>query len=308
MKDFHSLPRVEDSLSYLYLEHGRLEQDGLSLAFYDADGGKTAIPVAALCIILLGPGTTVTHAAVKVSAENGCLLNWTGESGVRYYASGYGETRKAKRLIRQAFLVSHPKTHLAVVYRMYEKRLGISVEPGTTLNQLRGKEGVRVRTMYDRLSKETGVPWHGRKYDSKNWGAADPVNRALSAANACLYGVCHAAIVTAGYSPGLGFIHKGRYLSFVYDIADLYKADISIPIAFRVVADEECDIASRVRFVCRDYFRESKLLNRILPDIEELFGEGPDFTVGTDPDGDGWTVGDLWDPEDNEDIKGGRAW
>ena len=164
-----------------------------------------------------------------------------------------------------------------------------------TVQQLRGMEGIRVREAYARASRDTGVPWHGRNYDRSDWRAADPVNRALSAANSCLYGVCHAAILSTGYSPALGFIHTGKQLSFVYDIADLYKVDLTIPVAFQAAAEGLGELERKVRLRCRDAFRESRLVKRIIPDIRRALGETgqeDDFT----PDSDAAMPTDLWLP------------
>ncbi|MGC8880510.1 MAG: type I-E CRISPR-associated endonuclease Cas1e [Anaerolineae bacterium] len=272
MRNLHALPQLADSLSYLYLEHGRLERDTHSVVFIDAEGGCTAIPVATLAVLMLGPGTSVTHAAVKTLAENGCLLLWTGEDGMRLYAQGSGETRKAYRLLHQARMATDPAQRLAVIRRMYAARFGQPCDPSWTLEQIRGMEGQRVRQAYAKASQEYGVPWHGRRYDRTNWARSDPANRALSAANALLSGICHTAIVSGGYSPALGFIHTGEQLSFVYDIADLYKAEITIPLAFRTVAESaECtQLEARVRQACREAFRTTRLLERILPDIDRL--------------------------------------
>ncbi|MGQ9794765.1 MAG: CRISPR-associated endonuclease Cas1, partial [Anaerolineae bacterium] len=164
MRNLHALPQLADSLSYLYLEHGRLERDMHSVVFIDAEGGCTAIPVAALAVLMLGPGTTITHAAVKTLAENGCLLVWTGEDGMRLYAQGGGETRKAYRLLHQARLASDPVQRLAVIHRMYAARFSQPLDPSWTLEQIRGMEGQRVRQAYAKASQEYGVPWHGRRY------------------------------------------------------------------------------------------------------------------------------------------------
>jgi CRISPR-associated protein Cas1 len=272
MRNLHALPQLADSVSYLYLEHGRLEQEAHSVVFIDAQGGCIPIPAAALTVLMLGPGTSVTHAAVKTLAQNGCLLLWTGEEGMRVYAQGGGETRKAYHLLHQARLASDPQQRLAVVRRMYAARFGRPLDPDWTLEQLRGLEGQRVRQVYAQASQTYGVPWHGRRYDRRHWGRGDPVNRALSAAHALLNGICHAAIVAGGYSPALGFIHTGQQLSFVYDIADLYKAEITIPLAFRVVAEAQSltHLEQQVRQTCREAFRSHRLLERILPDIERL--------------------------------------
>jgi CRISPR-associated protein Cas1 len=301
MRDLRELPKVRDSLSYLYLEHGRVEKKYQAVEFVDKNGGATMVPAAALGVLMLGPGTTITHAAVKALADNGCLVLWTGEEGTRLYAQGSGETRKAYRFLRQAELACDPQKRLAVIRRMYESRFREPLDPGLTLQQVRGLEGVRVRQTYARASQEYGVAWHGRRYDRNNWNRGDPVNRALSAANALLNGLCHAAIVSGGYSPALGFIHTGKQLSFVYDIADLYKAEITIALAFRVVGEGTFQLEKRVREACRDAFKEQRLLSRILPDIDQILETGelpPDD--GPDPDSDPAAPGPWWDPPERE--------
>jgi CRISPR-associated protein Cas1 len=274
MKDLHILPRTRDSWSYLYVEHCKVDQDAKAITLHDAEG-KVQVPCASLSLLMLGPGTSVTHAAVRVLAESGCSVLWSGEEGVRCYAQGLGETRGAQNLYRQARLWADPPSRLAVVRRMYQRRFPDLLDPALTLQQIRGKEGIRVRESYARASRETGVVWQGRSYKRSAWGEADPVNRALSAANSCLYGVCHAAIVSAGYSPALGFIHTGKMLSFVYDVADLYKADVSVPAAFRATAEGDTDLESRVRRGLRDHFREQRLLARIVGDIDGVLGPEP---------------------------------
>lgn len=296
--DLHVLPKVRDGLSYLYVEHCVVDQEAKAIALHDA-GGTTPVPCASLALLMLGPGTKVTHAAVRVLAEHGCLVAWVGEEGVRFYAQGSGETRSAANLLRQSWLAAHPARRLAIVRRMYEYRFPEKLPPSLTLQQLRGREGIRVREAYARASRESGVEWHGRSYHRGNWTQADPVNRALSCANSCLYGICHAAIVSAGYSPALGFIHTGKTLSFVYDVADLYKATLTIPVAFQVAADGSNDLERRTRQLCRDAFRTGRLLARIVADIDAVtavagvpVGEAvPDF------DSDDTLPGGLWDPE-----------
>ena len=286
-RDLHELPKLRDSLSYLYVEHCRIEQNALSIELIDKEG-RTQVPVAALGVLMIGPGTAITHAAVRALADNGCSIVWCGEDGIRCYAQGMGETRKAYRLLRQAELATHPEKREEVVCRMYEMRFGYRLEQHLTLPQIRGMEGARMRDSYAQASKEHGVEWHGRRYDRQSWSAADPVNRAISGANACLNGICHAAIVSGGYSPALGFIHTGKQLSFVYDIADLYKVEITIPVAFRLAAESSAQIGRRVRQACREEFRSRRLLKRLLPDIDAILnlpGESrePEAEVDADP-------------------------
>ncbi|GIK40707.1 MAG: CRISPR-associated endonuclease Cas1 2 [Chloroflexota bacterium] len=304
MRNLQELPKIRDSLSYLYLEHGHVEQDRLAVAFIDK-AGRAPIPAASLNVLLLGPGTTITHAAVKALADNGCLILWTGEDGMRLYAQGSGETRKAYHLLRQAELAGDPTKRLGVVRRMYEVRFDHPLDPALTIEQIRGLEGVRVRTAYAHAARDFGVEWRGRQYDRQNWANSDPINRALSIANGLLNGLCHAAIVAGGYSPGLGFVHTGKQLSFVYDIADLYKAEITVPVAFWAVSLGTQNLDKRVRQGCREAFKAQRLLDRILPDIDRIL----EITAAPpanepDPDTDPAAPGRWWGPDG--EVEGGQ--
>jgi CRISPR-associated protein Cas1 len=308
LKDLHLLPKVRDSLSYLYVEHCRIDREGKAIALHDASGVRP-VPCANLTTLMVGPGTSITHAAVQTLADSGCLVLWTGEQGVRFYAQGMGETRAARNLLKQSWLCSRDTLRLRVVRRMYEMRFTETLEENLTLQQIRGKEGIRVREAYQQASRASGVEWTGRAYKRDAWKDADPVNRALSAANSCLYGICHAAIVSAGYSPALGFIHTGKMLSFVYDIADLYKVEMTVPLAFQVTAElAGSNMESEIRRRCRDAFHERRLLQRIVPDIEHTLSvvdpateEIPDF------DADDALPGGLWNP-DAYTVSGGVNW
>lgn len=298
MRDLHELPKIRDGWSYLYVEHCRIDQEDKAIVIEDVRG-RVPVPCATLALLMLGPGTAVTHAAIRALADNGCLAVWCGEEGVRFYAEGLGRTRGAGNMLRQARLWADPALHLEVVVRMYEARFPEQLEPGLTLQQIRGREGVRVRRAYEQASRETGVKWERRSYDRQAWGRGDPVNRALSAANSCLYGICHAAIVAAGYSPALGFIHTGKMLSFVYDVADLYKTELAVPVAFReTAADPSSGLESRVRRSCRDSFREGRLLARIVPDIQGFLGiDDVSDTATGGYDADAFAPGELWSPD-----------
>jgi CRISP-associated protein Cas1 len=307
LKDLHLLPKFRDSLSYLYVEHCKIEQDDRAVALWDAQG-KVPVPCAGLTVLMLGPGTSITHAAVAALADNGCLVLWCGEEGVRLYAQGMGLTRSAGYFLHQARLWAHPETRLQVVFRLYRMRFEEPLDDSLTLQQIRGKEGVRVREAYARASRETGVPWHGRAYRRDSWQAADPVNRALSAANSCLYGICHAAILALGLSPALGFIHTGKMLSFVYDVADLYKTRISIPIAFQQAAELFQNLESRVRQACRDEFRRTFFLKTIIRDLQNLLAlesQGPAGELEKFHR-DEARPGELWDPTEARGVSGGQ--
>lgn len=269
--DYHELPKIRDRLSYVYVEHARIDKTAHAVGVWDT-AGETELPVSALTVLMLGPGTTISHGAVKVLADHGCLVVWCGEENIRFYAFGTGGTHSSARLLHQAAQVLDPERRQAVCRRMYAIRFAEVPAADVTIEQLRGMEGARVRHAYRRWAEHYGIEWQGRSYDRADWSAGDPANKALSSANACLYGLCHAAVVAAGYSPALGFIHTGTERAFVLDLADIYKVDITIPAAFKTVAAGEADPARAVRLACRDMFRETKLLQRILPDIERLLG------------------------------------
>lgn len=290
------------------MEHCRVDQESRAIAIHD-ENGKTPVPCANLALLMLGPGVTITHAAILVLADHGCLVVWVGEEGVRFYAAGMGETRNASNFLHQARMWARADLRMQVVRRLYQLRFSEEFAPELTLRQIRGMEGARVRDAYAGASRETGVPWSGRSYRRDKWNNADPVNRALSTANSCLYGICHAAIVSAGFSPALGFIHTGKMLSFVYDIADLYKAEITIPLAFRAAADTEDGLERRVRLSCRDEFVSNRLLEKIIPDIQAALmlpkRGSPDGDAPFDQDAA--VPGSLWDPVKGR-VEGGHSY
>lgn len=258
------------------MEKSRIDREGRSVVFHDEEG-STSIPSASLALLIIGPGCTITHNAITTLADDSCQVVWTGQRGVKMYAHGTGLTGSSRRLLHQAKLAQVASLRLDVVRRMYEMRFGEKISPGTKLNVIRGKEGVRIRECYRTHSARTGVEWKGRNYSRTDWEKSDLINRALSVANSCLYGICHAAIVAAGYSAAIGFIHTGRQLSFVYDIADLYKTEITIPAAFDAVLSHEENLEKEVRIRMRDCFAKQGLLDRILPDIDKLLRIDKEF-------------------------------
>jgi CRISPR-associated protein Cas1 len=301
-KQFQELPKIRDSISFLYFQYGHVEQSKLGVEFSNLQG-RALLPVASLCALMLGPGTTVTHAAVKALTESGCSIIWCGEEGVRCYAQGIGETHKSYRLMHQAALSSDPEKRLVVIEKMYRARFPDDLPPNMSLEQIRGKEGIRVREAYAKAAKKYGIVWNGRSYDRSDWKNSDAPNRALSAANACLHGLVHAAILSAGYAPALGFIHQGKQLSFAYDVADLYKASLTVPVAFATAAESPAKLESEVRKRCRNAFVNCKLLSRIVHDIDKLLtinktkAPEPD---GFDPDSDPALPTPWWDDPDPE--------
>ena len=229
----------------------------------------------ALACLMLEPGTTITHAAVKACADEDCLLLWTGEGGTRMYSAGTPGGARSDKLLTQVAIAGDPRRRLLVVREMFRRRFGGEVPDKRSVDQLRGIEGARVREQYAELARARGLRWDGRRYDPKAWAKGSDINRAISAANACLYALTECAVLVAGYSPAVGFLHSGKPLSFVYDIADLFKFEVSVPVAFEVAAEPaSLDVERDVRRLLRTSFRESKLMERIVPTIEEVLDVG----------------------------------
>ena len=270
--DLQALPQIRDRMTFLYLERCQINRQDSAITVIDEEG-IVLIPAAAISVLLLGPGTTVTHRAMELIGDAGVCIIWVGERGVRYYASGRPLTHKAGLLMRQAALVSNQKQHLEVVRKMYQLRFPGEDIPHLTLPQLRGREGARVRSAYRRAAEEWGIDWNGRVYDPENFAEGDAVNQALSAGHACLYGLAHAVIVAMGCSAGLGFVHIGHENSFVYDIADLYKAETTIPIAFEIAAQQPDDLPAMTRRRVRDTFVQQHILERMVRDIKWLLSD-----------------------------------
>ena len=265
---------IKDRLSILYIEKGQLDVLDGAFVVVDKTGVRTHIPVGGVACLMLEPGTRISHAACALAARVGTLLVWIGEAGVRLYSAGQPGGARADRLLYQAKLALDPDLRLMVVRKMYAMRFGEEPPQRRSVEQLRGIEGARVREMYKRIAKTCGVEWSARNYDISAWDKGDLPNRCLSAATSCLYGVTEAAVLAAGYAPAVGFIHTGKPLSFVYDVADIYKFETVVPLAFRIAGRNPGNPEQQVRLACRDVFRETRLLERIIPGIEEMLSSG----------------------------------
>jgi CRISPR-associated protein Cas1 len=271
---------MKDRAGIVFLEYGELDVVDGTFVLIDKHGVRVQIPIGGLACMMLEPGTRVSHAAVVLSARVGCLLVWVGEAGVRLYASGQPGGARADKLLYQARLALDDDARLNVVREMYRRRFDEEAPSRRSIEQLRGIEGARVRELYKLTARKYGVEWSSRAYDRNAWHAADIPNRCLSSATACLYGLAEAAILAAGYAPAIGFLHRGKPQSFVYDIADLYKFETVVPAAFQTAArisrrmGDGSSPERQVRIACRELFRSTRLLERIIPSIEEVLNAG----------------------------------
>jgi CRISP-associated protein Cas1 len=277
------LTRTGERLSFIYLERCTIHRDSNAITAEDADGTRH-LPSATIGTLLLGPGTRITHQAMSLLGETGAAVAWVGEHGVRYYAGGRALSRSAALAEAQAARWANARSRVAVARAMYRLRFPAEDPAGLTRHELLGKEGTRLRECYRAQSRRTGVPWKGRQYTPGDFTSGDAVNQAITAAAQCMYGVAHAVVASLGCSPALGFVHSGHELSFVLDIADLYKTDVGIPLAFDIAAEDEEDIGPRTRRALRDRINETSLLDRCVDDIKGLLL--PDGTRQED-EGDG---------------------
>lgn len=266
-----TLTPAKDRWTPIYLEHGRLEVDDSSIKWIGADRLVYRLPVATLSAVLLGPGTSVTHAAMEACAASNTPVCWIGEDGIRFYAFGITPNHDNAMCRKHATAWADKKKRTDIARRMFSRRFpGVDVQVHS-VNELRGMEGIRVRAKYAELGQQYGVTWKGRSYDKSNWNLADDINRALSAANATLYSLCAAVLCSLGYITSLGFVHDGGTLPFVYDVADLYKDCTSLPAAFNAVRQVPHDDGELVRTLLKRRVEEERLLQRIPKDLEELF-------------------------------------
>ncbi len=265
---------LKDRTSLIFLQYGNVDVIDGAFVLVDKTGIRTHIPVGSVACIMLEPGTRVSHAAVKLAATVGTLLVWVGEAGVRMYAAGQPGGARSDKLLYQAKLALDDELRLKVVRRMFELRFGEPAPARRSVDQLRGIEGARVRQTYTILAKQYGVKWQGRRYDPKDWAKGDKVNQCISAATSCLYGITEAAVLAAGYAPAIGFVHSGKPLSFIYDIADIIKFEGVVPKAFEIAAKKPAEPDREVRLACREIFRSQKTLSKLIPLIEDVLSAG----------------------------------
>lgn len=257
---------IVDRVTFIYAEYGVLELDGHAVVLRQGDS-KIHFPVGATSVICIEPGTVVTHAAVKACAESGCLLLWIGEAGVRCYSAGNPGGAVAQKLLHQASIHLDPSRRLEMARKIYREMFDVEPPAGRSIDQLRGIEGAKVYDLYREISARYHVKWVGRDQRS---GLSDPLNRAISTANAALYGLVEAAILALGYSPAIGFIHSGDPRSFVFDIADTIKFKTIVPAAIELYSTNINVNESGIRVLCRDVFRRDNTASKIINIIEHL--------------------------------------
>lgn len=268
-----SLPQVKDKYPFVYLERGRLEIDDSSVKWIDSEGNIVRLPVATINTLLLGPGTSVTHEAVKTATAANCSICWVGEDTLLFYAAGFLPTADTRNLRRQMVLATDTDTALEVARKMYAHRFPDAELKGKSLKEMMGMEGHRVKLSYQQKAEKYGVGWKGRQFTPGKMELSDVTNQVLTSSNAALYGILCSVVHSMGYSPHIGFIHSGSPLPFVYDLADLYKDKLCVDLAFSLTRE----MAGRYnKHLVSKSFRERvielDLLAKAATDINKLMG------------------------------------
>ena len=257
------LPQSKKKYPYIYLERGRLEVNDSSVIWIDSENRVISIPVCTLASILLGPGTSVTHAAIKILAQANCNCQWVGEDSLLYYSFGISPTANTKNLDKQINLAFDSEKRRIVAGRMFNERFD-RIGDNLTIDQMMGIEGHRVKSRYLELANQYNIRWEGRSFIPGKFNESDLTNKIITSGNTALYGIVTSVVLTMGYSPHIGFIHKGSPLPFVYDVADLYKDKYTIEFAFSIT--KELNGVYNKEFVsCR--FRENIIKNNLMEKI-----------------------------------------
>ncbi|MDY6050704.1 MAG: type I-E CRISPR-associated endonuclease Cas1e [Corynebacterium sp.] len=264
-----SLGRIENRISFLYVERAVVNRANNALTITD-ERGTAHVPATQISVVLLGPGTKITYAAMALMGDAGTSTVWVGSHGVRYSAHGRPLSASSAMAEAQVKLWSNQRSRLNCAREMYQMRFPDEDVSHLTMQQLRGREGHRMKKIYAAEAQRSGVKWKGRHYDPNSFDDGDAINQALTESAAALYGISHAVIVALGFIPALGIVHSGKDCSLVYDIADLYKAEISIPAAFDAVACATGDDRPMVRAAVREKIVEKRLLPRMVHDLQRL--------------------------------------
>lgn len=248
-------------MPYVFLDKGVLRVDGHCLVL-SKNEDEVEIPAGRFASLMLEPGVSVTHEAVKLASENDVQMVWVGDGGTRLYSAS-NMSGNPQRLVQQVKVISDLRLRISAARRLYLLMFCEQFPPSHSIEKLRGSEGARVRAEYIKLAKENGIHWDGRKSD-------DGINQAISFGTSCLYSLSEIAIITLGFSPLLGVVHSGDQKSFVYDVADTVKFQVLMPIIFKHFAKVEMVSFSDVRKLCRDEFVKGKLLDRLIDNATNI--------------------------------------
>lgn len=254
--------RLEDRVSFAYLEHANIVQDRTGVVALGSDESGFSkrviqIPVGSMAVLALGPGTTISQAAMVSCTRSGATVLFTGGGGVPCYSHATPLTSSARWAIAQARLVSNERHQREAALALYKLQFGMEAIPGGTIRQMRGIEGQLMKRRYRELAQKHRINGFRRET-----GSDDDVNVGLNIGNSMLYGCAAAACAALGVSPALGIIHRGDARSLLFDLADLYKPGVVLPIAFASAGAE--DVPAAVRRALRKEISSQRMLEGML--------------------------------------------
>lgn len=260
--------RLEDRVSYAYLEYARIVQQRTGVVALSDDEGNfkrqsIQIPVGSIALLILGPGTAISSAAITSCTRAGATVLFSGGGGVPAYTAATPLTSSARWAIAQAKLVSNERHQREAALILYKKQFGMEDIAGGSIRSMRGIEGRQMRLLYKRLAQEHQISGFKRDVSS-----SDGVNVGLNLANSMLYGCAASACAAIGVSPALGVIHRGDIRSLLFDLADLYKPRVALPVAFACAKEE--DVPQAVRSAMRKAIVREKLLVGMLEALMEV--------------------------------------
>jgi CRISPR-associated protein Cas1 len=267
METMHQISRADNRNPILFVQHSKIHIDDNNIRIINKLEDVSVSPNN-FNALLLGPGTSITHEAVKLLSHYHVNIQWVSDEILHAYATS-NESRKSRNVLRQVRLMCDDKKRIAVAQKMYVLRFGEEAKT-ESIEKLRELEGLRVKNEYERIAKETGIEWHGRSYVPSNKEASDLPNSLLSLANSYLYGVCCSVIVQLGYSPIFGFVHTGNMMSFVFDVADFYKTRLIVPLVFETSAMMTNDYRLLLRSSIIKMFENEKIVQQIEKDIDNV--------------------------------------
>lgn len=296
------LPMLKDCVSFLYIEMATIEQDEFSICIRQGRN-EYRVPITEFASLLLGPGVSITHAAMKNIANAGTVVIWCKRNMDGFYTAGRGRTGSSQNLIMQAKAFADPDVHLRVVRNMYRLRFPDKDTSTLSIRQMQGMEGKRMQDLYESLAEKYNVDWTGRNYDVSEFDEQDDINIAISIGNAIVHDIVHAFLLILGFSTDLGFIHTGNIDSFVYDVADLYKSEISIPLAFEVASFfiRKDRIEKLIREKIHDKINEYGLLSKFPRHMKQLF-DGTGAEVFVPNEFSLWTPSEFVNARENKYI------
>lgn len=268
--DKHLLTRSQDRISFLYVEMARIEQTEYGVEIVQ-EPGRTEVPITTISCLILGPGVSITHRAVENIAKAGCSICWTGRDMTAFYAYGEPVATSSKNILLQAKYHESKLMHMQVVREMYSIRYPGERIKTKSLEELRGIEGQHVKKIYEQNASQYHVLWNGRSYKTNDFHSQDVPNQYLTALHHILYAIVQSVIVTMGFSPAIGFVHTGKMQSFVYDMADLYKERLTIPLAFRLSAQYGAYNRKEMLRAFRAEIVNFHLMQAIADDLKRLF-------------------------------------